>query len=102
MFELDPLQQFDDELAATRRLLRRLEKLAVALKRMQRQHPRRLAPLFRLRKAHSRLLECERLLHATLSEKSVPPRSAVSQSLLTATRQPTENVIDLFAEISGK
>lgn len=88
MFELDPLQQFDDELAATRRLLRRLEKLAVTLKRLQRKHPRRLAPLFRLRKVRNRLLECERLLLATRPDASVPPRSTVSQGLSTAIGQP--------------
>jgi hypothetical protein len=97
MSELDPLEQFDDELAATRRLLRRLEKLAVALKRQQRKHPRRLAPLFRLRKLRHRLLACEQLLHSATPQEPVPPRRTVSDRQSTSAKQPTRNVINLFA-----
>ena len=97
MSELDPLEQFDDELAATRRLLRRLEKLAVALKRQQRKHPRRLAPLFLLRKLRHRLLACEQLLHAAIPQEPVPPHRTVSDRQSTPVKQPTQNVINLFA-----
>lgn len=92
-----PLEQFDDELAATRRLLRRLEKLAVALKRQQRQHPRRLAPLFLLRKMRHRLLACEQLLHSAAPEAPVSPPPTVSHDQATSIKQPTQNVVDLFA-----
>lgn len=97
MSEFNPLEQFDDELAAMRRLLRRLEKLAVALKRQQRKHPRRFAPLFLLRKARHRLLACEQLLSSAAPQASVSPRPTASHSKSTSARQPTENVIELFA-----
>jgi hypothetical protein len=68
---------FADELAATRRQLRRLEKLAVALKRCVRTQPRKLSPLFRLRAIQQRLAECEALL---IPAKDAQPRSPSSTS----------------------
>ncbi len=45
MSELNPLATFEDELAATRRQLRRLEKLAVSLKHQQHKQPRPVIPV---------------------------------------------------------
>jgi hypothetical protein len=80
MSQLDPLDTFDDELAATRRQLRRLEKLARDLKRWQYAQPRHLGPLFRLRKIRQRLSECEDLLTPGAAEPMPPSQGPVRKT----------------------
>ena len=70
MTELDPYSAFEDELAATRRQLRRLEKLARALKRQMRLQPRNVSPLFQLREVQKRLAMCEALLKPRESSRT--------------------------------
>lgn len=96
MSELEALQSFNDELAATRRQLRRLEKLAVCLKRQQRKYPRRLGPLFQLRKAQRHLATCEAILTPTASAASTAPSTSVSNDAATSVNRPTANVISLI------
>jgi hypothetical protein len=70
MADLEPYSAFEDELAATRRQLRRLEKLALALKRRIRIQPRNLSPLFQLREVQKRLAMCEALLKPNESART--------------------------------
>ncbi len=84
MSELDPLATFEDELAATRRQLRRLEKLAVSLKRQQHKQPRHLGPLFRLRKVRDRLAECEKMLSTVTIEPASNPGVPAPNSTSTS------------------
>ncbi len=97
MSELDPLTTFEDELAATRRQLRRLEKLAVSLKRQQHKQPRHLGPLFRLRKVRDRLAECERMLSTVTIEPTSNPSVSAPNSTSTSVSYGA-NVIHLYRE----
>ena len=78
MTELELYSAFEDELAATRRQLRRLEKLAVALKRRIRAQPRNFSPLFRLREVQKRLAICEALLTPGESDRASDPPTGKS------------------------
>ncbi len=95
MSELEPLECFNDELAATRRQLRRLEKLAVSLKRQQRKYPRRFGPLFQLRKAQSYLAKCEAILTPVAIEARTSSNTSRSDDTSTSVNRPTANVISL-------
>lgn len=96
MSELEALQCFNDELAATRRQLRRLEKLAVSLKRQQREHPRRLGPLFQLRKAQHHLAKCEAILTPVTSAASTAPPTSMPNETSTSVNRTPANVIRLI------
>ena len=95
MSELNPLATFEDELAATRRQLRRLEKLAVSLKHQQHKQPRHLGPLFRLRKVQSRLAECEKMLSTVTIEPTSNPGVPAPNSISTSVSYGA-NIIHLY------
>ena len=96
MSELEALACFNDELAATRRQLRRLEKLAVSLKRQQRKYPRRFGPLFQLRKAQHLLTKCEAILTPVATKAPTSPQPSVSDNPATSVSRPTAKVISLI------